>query len=368
MKGFFLKKDKAFRGVSNYILFFFIPFVFLFFNISIETSHSTQISLLQSFEDPNPNPISATNDGALNTTINNPTPDENEFLGNSVAPLGSDKVVMGTPNDDTDATDTGIFYIYDLKGNLIRTIHDPNSAKGDKFGNTIATSGKYVLVAATNDVSGGGVTGGAAYLFNGNTGDLIATYNNPTPEIEDSFGFTIITIGSGFILTATHVDLGDKDAGEVHHLLARPVQMGEELGKVGGGPSVYDDMTGHGTTTVTQKDSTEAAIPNLLQDDLHVLLGDSNNSLFYEVDTLSVKANPATAPGGLKEIQVDQIFDNDTDILVDQNDMTPDEANNIITSFSTDPSDVEIIIINPEPTSVLLLLLSLIGFFFKKRS
>ena len=44
---------------------------------------------------------------SLSTTFTNPTPAADDYFGYAVAAVGTDKVLIGTPYDDTGSTDTG---------------------------------------------------------------------------------------------------------------------------------------------------------------------------------------------------------------------------------------------------------------------
>ena len=115
------------------------------------------------------------NTGNLLTTFVNPDPDPNDFFGSVVAAYGDDQVLIGSTGD-------GAIYQFDLDGNLVRTYTDP---AGGLLGGGIAVKGDFVALA------GSGVDGsGSVLLFNGVTGNLIHTFENPSDSV-GSFGFDV---------------------------------------------------------------------------------------------------------------------------------------------------------------------------------
>lgn len=61
-------------------------------------------------------------------TFNNPTPVVGDNFGAWLAPLGSDRVLIGAPYDDTSAANGGAVYLYHTNGTLLRTITNPAPA------------------------------------------------------------------------------------------------------------------------------------------------------------------------------------------------------------------------------------------------
>ncbi len=54
----------------------------------------------------------------LLTTFTMPTPATEDLFGSSVAAVGSDRVLIGTPRDDTGATDAGAAYLFMIQPSL----------------------------------------------------------------------------------------------------------------------------------------------------------------------------------------------------------------------------------------------------------
>jgi len=69
------------------------------------------------------------------------------------------------------------------------TISSPSPAGRTAFGWSVVTIGNNILVGAPGDTLGTGQANtGAAYLFDGITGDLLKTFSNPNPDGGDRFG------------------------------------------------------------------------------------------------------------------------------------------------------------------------------------
>ena len=151
--------------------------------------------------------------GALLQTINNPTPAQGDTFGFSMAAVGNN-ILVGAVGDDTGAPDSGSVYLFDgTTGALLRTINNPNPAANDNFGFSVAAVGNNILVGASRDNGGTG----AAYLFDGTTGALLRTINNPTPALGDSFGFSVAAVGNNIVVGANLDDTTViRDSGSVY--------------------------------------------------------------------------------------------------------------------------------------------------------
>ena len=102
----------------------------------------------------------------------------------SVAAVGTDRVLIGAPDDDTGATDAGAAYLFSTNGALLTTFTNPTPAADDYFGYSVAAVGTdRVLIGAYSDDTGA-TDAGAAYLFSTN-GTLLTTFTNPTPAADD---------------------------------------------------------------------------------------------------------------------------------------------------------------------------------------
>jgi len=149
--------------------------------------------------------------GTLLQTYLNPTPGSAELFGSSVS-VQDGIVVIGARQDNANADDSGVVYVYDTSGNLQTVILNPAPALNDRFGNAVHFRNQLLVIGALRD-DGGAIDTGAAYLVDFNTpptalGDSKATFegvsiiispldNDFDPDVGD-----ILSIGS-FDLTST---------------------------------------------------------------------------------------------------------------------------------------------------------------------
>lgn len=135
-----------------------------------------------------------------------PPGETNVDFGHSVAALGNN-VLVGAPLDEAGA---GAVYLFDANTdfvNIVRTYRSTAPRDTQRFGTAIAAVGVDVLVGAP----GVGLEPGAAYLFNGTTGELIVTLRDP--DNRPGFGAAVAAIGSVLVVGAP----GDSaTAGAVH--------------------------------------------------------------------------------------------------------------------------------------------------------
>ncbi len=130
------------------------------------------------------------------------------FLGNYV--------LVGAPSAQSGGTNAGAVYVFDAAtGALVHTIDNPTPVAGDEFGISLALLGGDILVGADFDDTAGS-DAGAAYLFDGTTFALLATYLNPTPSPTDRFGGTVGAVGGNIVVGASQDDTGATNAGAAY--------------------------------------------------------------------------------------------------------------------------------------------------------
>ncbi len=153
--------------------------------------------------------------GALLHTLNNPTPEIGDFYGRGVAITGN-YAIVGAYQDNTGATDAGSIYIYDVTtGALLHTLNNPTPVVNDRFGYTVAIEGNYAIVGAHLDDSGA-IDSGVAYIYDVTTGTLLHTLNNPSPGTNDFFGLKV-AIDTNFAVVGVYNDDGAaNDSGSVY--------------------------------------------------------------------------------------------------------------------------------------------------------
>ena len=141
--------------------------------------------------------------GALLQTFNNPVPAQNDYFGRSVSVSG-ERVLIGTPGDDTGALEAGSAYLFDsTNGVLLHTFSNPTPAEDESFGSSVFLSEDKVFIGAYNDHIGAGPAVGSVYLYDATTGALLHTFNNPTPAAYDNFGYSVSVSGDKVLIGAS---------------------------------------------------------------------------------------------------------------------------------------------------------------------
>ncbi len=143
-------------------------------------------------------------------------------VGNSLC-MSDDYVIVGTPGRDVDGqNDAGCVYVYDASSEaLLYTLHSPTPTAGDEFGFSTALDGDLLCVGARNDDEL--VTdGGAVFLFDLSTGDMVEKLMPENPEAIDRFGFDVDA-------TESYIAVG----------IANDNEVGENVGSV----EVFDRNT-----------------------------------------------------------------------------------------------------------------------------
>ncbi len=152
--------------------------------------------------------------GQLIFTFHSQDPDSFDF-GLSVAAAGTN-VLIGSPHDNTLWPNAGAAYLFDAStGKLLHTFLNPSpqahflrlagfGGAGDRFGDSVAAIGKYILVGA--DLHDAGVLrevpfAGAAYAFDSSTGQLVHVFPDPFPHAFDWFGFSIEIVKESIVIS-----------------------------------------------------------------------------------------------------------------------------------------------------------------------
>jgi hypothetical protein len=148
-------------------------------------------------------------------TLISPTPTGGSFFGKTLAVAG-DRFLVGS---DDCVTVCGAVHVFDSDGNFVRTILPPTAEGTSLFGDSVGAMGSNVLVGAPLDNTGG-ESAGAAYLFDGGTGDLLQTFLNPNPDhppfSADRFGSSVAGFGNTVLVSAPLEDIAAEDAGAVY--------------------------------------------------------------------------------------------------------------------------------------------------------
>ena len=111
------------------------------------------------------------------------------------AALGGDVLIASTRFDPLQPP--GAVRLFDgATGALLRTFNDPDPGSGRSFGSAVAAVSGNVLVGAPS-YNG---PAAAAYLFDGATGALLQTYPSPNPQTYDGFGTAVASFGTDVLV------------------------------------------------------------------------------------------------------------------------------------------------------------------------
>jgi hypothetical protein len=153
--------------------------------------------------------------GTLLTTITNPTPAAHDWFGASVAAVGTDKVIIGAVLDDSKSMEGGAAYLFSTDGTLLATFHNPFDTNSSHFGSAVAAVGTDKILIGAEFARVDGFWAGAAYLFT-TSGTLLCTFPNPNPVNNDHFGSSVATVGADRVLIGASGGFGGTNAGAAY--------------------------------------------------------------------------------------------------------------------------------------------------------
>ena len=182
--------------------------------------------------------------GILFQTINNPNPESHDDFGYSVASTPNGNILIGAPGDDSGVKGAGSVYLYNsTTGALLWTINNPTPEADDDFGYSVAsTPNGHILIGDPDDTNGDVSFSGSVFLYDGITGRLLKTINNPNPEYDNDFGYSVASTPNGNILVGAPGDSTvDYSAGSIHLFDAT---NGNQLLKINNPMPAYDDNFG----------------------------------------------------------------------------------------------------------------------------
>jgi WD40 repeat protein len=126
-------------------------------------------------------------------------------------------------------------------GNLLHTLNNPTPQTDDNFGYSVAISGNHAIVGAQRDNTGA-PNAGSAYIYDVTTGNLLHTLNNPTPQLSDQFGYSVAISDNRAIVGAYLDNTGatstgsayiyDVTTGNLLHTINNPTpQLSDQFGQ-----------------------------------------------------------------------------------------------------------------------------------------
>ena len=153
--------------------------------------------------------------GALLHTLDEPTPTHLSRFGTSVA-IGGGRVLIGADLDDTDGDNVGQAHLFDAgTGELLLNLADPTPTRNGSFGISVALAGRHALVGARWDSTNAN-NAGQAYLFDAATGELLITFDEPSPTPDHEFGASVALDGDRALISALWNDTGAANVGRVY--------------------------------------------------------------------------------------------------------------------------------------------------------
>ena len=142
--------------------------------------------------------------GTLLFTLDTPNPQANAYFGYPVAVGdvngdGKADIAVGAPGETgVGNTTQGRAYVFSgADGSLLLTLDDPNPQTNADFGYSVAVGevngdGKAdIAVGATGEDVDGNVDQGRAYVFSGADGSLLLTLDDPNPQTNALFGWSL---------------------------------------------------------------------------------------------------------------------------------------------------------------------------------
>jgi len=144
--------------------------------------------------------------GDLLRTFKDPGDGPFDFFGSSVAAMGSN-VLIGADAGATRGDDAGLVYLYDTAGKLLQTFIPPNIPPNPGGFNYVEDSFGCSVAAVGNDILVGTTLVGAVYLYN-TAGSLLHTFQDPHPILDnpdtdiDGFGRTVAAVGNDVVVAS----------------------------------------------------------------------------------------------------------------------------------------------------------------------
>ena len=157
-------------------------------------------------------------DGNLVYTLNNPDPSANDYFGTSVD-ISSNYIIVGADYNDPNDTNDGSVYIYSTAdGSLLHTIDSPEAAITSSlyFGRDVAITDNYAVatVGYNSPVAG---KSGTIYVYDPATAGLLYSIENPNDGDAGSYIGYNVAVSDQYLLVSDHlaeID-GQYQAGQV---------------------------------------------------------------------------------------------------------------------------------------------------------
>jgi cysteine-rich repeat protein/YVTN family beta-propeller protein len=144
------------------------------------------------------------------------------LFGWAMAAVGGN-LVVGSPGRSTNSGTVipgAAFLFHGETGELLRAFPVPSLSRfgDDRFGEAVAAAGTAILVGEPGDFIGDLFNAGSVHLFDTEGGARLHTFLNPTPAALDFFGSAVAAVGSDVVVGAPGDDTAAPDAGAAYVL------------------------------------------------------------------------------------------------------------------------------------------------------
>jgi hypothetical protein len=164
--------------------------------------------------------------------------DVNNNFGHSVS-VSDTRIVVGAPYKGTTSLSDGAAYIFDIDGNQIAKIIASDAQYGDNFGWSVAVSDTRIVVGALYEDTNGSQAG-SAYIFDIN-GNQLAKIQASDAELGDFFGTSVAVSDTRIVVGAEGEDTTASNGGSAYIFDID----GNQLAKKQASDAQQDDIFGH---------------------------------------------------------------------------------------------------------------------------
>ena len=167
--------------------------------------------------------------------------DAGDQFGVSVA-ISGNYAIIGAPYNDDNGSSSGSAYIFDVSsGNQVHKLTASDAAASDIFGHSVSISGNYAIIGAPyNDDNG--TNSGSAYIFDVSSGQQLHKLTASDAADTDRFGFSVAISGNYAVIGASNNDDNGSNSGSAYIF---NVISGNELNKITASDAAAYDNFGY---------------------------------------------------------------------------------------------------------------------------
>jgi hypothetical protein len=127
-------------------------------------------------------------------------------FGFQVTSAGTNRALISA----TSGSDPAVYLFDTVTGQLLQSFPRP-SADAASFGDSTAMAGDKVVIGASGEAS----SGGAAYVYDGLSGDLIRVIHNPSPADSSNFAAEVVAFGDLVAIGCPGIGAGPEHGGRI---------------------------------------------------------------------------------------------------------------------------------------------------------